>query len=310
MKNSHIEWTDHTFNPWIGCTKVSPGCAHCYAEAMNIRWHKGANWGAGAPRVRTSKSYWQQPLKWNEEAAYRFMDWNSETNLGKDLGEYQRPRVFCASLADWLDDEVPIEWLIDLLALIDATPNLDWLLLTKRPENFIGRITAATHGKLSPFEVFRKMPNIWVGTSVENQEMADKRIPELLSIPARVRFHSCEPLLGPLNLVANVIQRGAHYKTLTSKDWLEHIHWVICGGESGPNARPMHPDWARNLRDQCSAAGVPFFFKQWGQQVRGDQITFDGIQDEEVVDNDRFYTITSKSDFRELDGRQWNELPS
>jgi protein gp37 len=141
-QNSNIEWTDNTWNPWIGCTKVSPGCANCYAEARDQRFAGGAHWGKGAPRQRTSAANWKQPLKWNREAAEDVDD--ALHDFGADKYEApQRPRVFCASLADWLDDEVPIEWLADLLGLIHATPFLDWQLLTKRPENWMARIEQA-----------------------------------------------------------------------------------------------------------------------------------------------------------------------
>jgi len=281
MENSKIEWTDHTFNPWIGCTKVSPGCAHCYAETLMDTRYGRVKWGKGNPRSRTSESNWREPLKWDEEAAQLSI-------INKHNGwEHQRPRVFCASLADWLDDEVPIEWLIDLLTLIDSTKNLDWLLLTKRPQNFLRRINAACHGKISPYEVFRKMPNIWVGTSVENQQAADERIPELLKIPASVRFLSCEPLLENVDLTKVILEksqspeRGKPDVSINSLfGWYggadkgrSSIHWVICGGESGPGARPMHPEWARSLRDQCAAAGVPFLFKQWGDWVPTDRLS-------------------------------------
>lgn len=376
MKNSAIQWTDHTFNPWIGCTKVSPGCAHCYAEARDQRFAGGIHWGKGQPRKRTSGSNWKEPLKWNAEAAKA----ESLARQGAVLGSYQRPRVFCASLADWLDNEVPIEWLIDLLALIDQTPNLDWLLLTKRPENFVGRITAATHGKMNPFEVFRLMPNIWVGTTVENQEMAEKRIPALLQIPAKVRFLSCEPLLEAVSLDQWIkpflcckacgesydlderipdsehphgkdeCARCGHEGFMTScwgEDARYHfdkngihteapepygggIHWVICGGESGPEARPMHPDWARSLRDQCTAAGVPFFFKQWGEWFPGftyddgfifheehgtpelkDGQRFKGFQfpPEENGEYQEMGKIGKKLAGRILVRREWNEFP-
>lgn len=315
MKNSHIEWCDHTFNPWIGCTKVSPGCANCYAETLTKRFWSHTHWGKGEPRLRTSAGNWDEPLAWNRKAAEPIaINWNQTDDLGTPARAFLRPRVFCASLADWLDDEVPIEWLADLLRLIHDTPNLDWLLLTKRPENFHARILDAlahVEGLSEAEEWPDEDPktdvgwmlnewenstdacpdNVWLGVSIEDRARMD-RIDQLRSIPAHARFLSVEPLLEQLGAVS-----------------LSGIHWVICGGESGPHARPMHPDWARSLRDQCQVAGIPFFFKQWGQTVRGDQITFGGVQDEEVVDDDRYYTITSKSDFRELDGREWNEFP-
>jgi len=276
-ENSKIEWTTHTFNPWRGCTKVSPGCAHCYA-AKNSRRNPAlfGVWGPGQPRVLASEAMWKQPLKWNKAAAmYEAAAKDEHDNHRGNGFSYPapRPRVFCASLADWLDDEVPIEWLARLMELILRTPNLDWQLLTKRPQNWRSRITEAmgcldgpAYDMLREWIKYDKAPaNVWVGTTVEDQARADERIPILLSIPAKVRFLSCEPLLSDLNLWPPVPgQQGAMTSDWTPKG-LMGIHWVICGGESGgPQARPMHPDWARALRDQCKAADVSFFFKQWG----------------------------------------------
>lgn len=275
MKNSAIEWCDHTFNPWEGCTKVSPGCAHCYAETRNARFGGGTapNWGKGAPRRRTSVQNWNQVLRWNRE---------EETKMvGRaEFVEGRRPRVFCASLADWLDTEVPIEWFVDLLNLIRETPSLDWLLLTKRPQNWKTRLNearACMQSRPKPITCTAAVmveywlggyppPNVWVGTTVEDQQRADERIPQILEIPARVRFLSCEPLLGPvdLGLMGTVPMAIApHSYAMT----YQMIHWVICGGESGTGARPMHPAWARSMRDQCAGAGVPFLFKQWGEHA-------------------------------------------
>ena len=274
MKNSHIEWCDHTFNPWEGCTKVSPGCAHCYAEARNHRFARGVNWGPGAARRRTSPANWKQPLAWDRKAAWDLRDAEA---CARELP--RRPRVFCASLADWLDDEVPVAWLAELLDLIRSTPNLDWLLLTKRPQLWRPRmeqvvaleiadgpsgadqcygvaLAAAWLNGLAP-------ANVWVGTTVEDQTRADERIPALLEIPAVIRFLSCEPLLGALDIEEYLDDQCDGGYILGSAP----IHWVICGGESGPKARPMHPAWARELRDQCASTSVPFLFKQWGEHA-------------------------------------------
>jgi protein gp37 len=277
-ENSKIEWTDHTFNPWRGCTKVSPGCAHCYAETLSQRNPKVlGEWGPGKPRVLVSDEMWKQPLKWNREAGAvsHEAEWSSDDRPPHP----RRPRVFCASLADWLDDEVPIEWLADLMELIVRTPNLDWLLLTKRPQNWRARIEAVAghilniHGSETSAMVWAwkegfAPPNVWIGATVEDQTRADERIPLLLSIPAKVRFLSCEPLLGPVDLsVLLYVQRIDMAQQPVWRPENRGIHWVICGGESGTHARAMHPEWARSLRDQCSAACVPFFFKQWGEWV-------------------------------------------
>lgn len=238
-ENSNIEWTHHTFNRWIGCTKVGPGCDNCYAAAWDARGLQGqeTRWGAHAARTLTSAANRRKPLAWDRAA--------------KAAGE--RHRVFCASLADVFDNHASIlpEWREDLWALIRATPNLDWLMLTKRPGNI---------AKMLPPDWGRGYPNVWLGCTVVNQAEADRDIPKLLAVPAAVRFLSMEPLLGPVDLVGDQAESGF-------KPWLDGIHLVIVGGESGAHARPMHPDWARSLRDQCVAAGVPFFFKQWGEWV-------------------------------------------
>lgn len=263
-ENSRIEWTDHTFNPWIGCTKVSPGCANCYAETQDkFRSWTPEGWGAGKPRKRTSAANWKGPIKWNREAGEL-----AKLQAGSVHGVHRRPRVFCASLADWLDDEVPIQWLADLMRLIAETPNLDWLLLTKRPQNFRARIHAAfmetacgsmdADNMMSEWEDGTPPENVWMGTTAEDQRRADERIPKLLEIPAAVRFLSVEPMLEPINMEKAI----AH--PLWGWNLSDGIHWVICGGESGPGFRPFNPEWARSLRDQCQAAGVPFFMKQMG----------------------------------------------
>lgn len=267
MENSKISWCDHTFNPWIGCTKVSEGCKHCYAETlMDKRWGK-VKWGPEGARVRTSEAYWKKPEKWNREAEW-FVEcvkcgWRGSKlhrgacpNCGGGECKPARQRVFCGSLCDVFEDrqeEAPIQF--DLWDLIRLTPNLDWLLLTKRPELAISVL---------PLMYYMHWPdNVWVGTSVENQEQADKRIPELLHIPARVRFLSVEPMLGPIDLRLHDYAASGNSHSVRRT----FIHWVIVGGESGPEARPMHPEWVRSIRDQCQAAGVPFFFKQWGEWI-------------------------------------------
>ena len=280
MKDTKIPWCGHTFSPWIGCTKVSPGCDNCYAEAMDRRFG-GEHWGVCVPSKRTGAAYWRQPLKWNAEAE-RCRDSGLGTGDGFRTSKPPRPRVFCGSMCDWLDDEAPIEWLADLLALIRKTPNLYWLLLTKRPENWGKRLRCAAveligkGGNIAHDWLVESNPppNVWLGVTVENQAMADKRIPEFLKIPARVRFLSCEPLLGAVDLVSAGAmgcncqdEKRCSGKCSFYRNTIDNrrIDWVICGGESGANARPMHPDWARSLRDQCAEAGVPFFFKQGSQ---------------------------------------------
>jgi len=257
-ENTKIEWADHTFNPWTGCTKVSPACDHCYAEG----WAKRSGhvkWGSGQPRRRTSDANWRMPLKWNREA--------ERTGV--------RPRVFCASLADVFDNEVDPAWRADLFKLIADTQNLNWLLLTKRVGNVMKMAnevadmprTGSHTGHLIAHQWRNGSPpkNVWLGATVVNQEEADRDIPKLLDVPARVRFLSMEPLLGPvdLNYVRQRIQaqRSQLARAINGETWLD---WVIVGSESGPGARPMSPDWARSIRDQCEEAGVALFVKQMG----------------------------------------------
>lgn len=258
MAETAIEWTatvlpdgtslpGYTFNPWIGCTKVSPGCDHCYAETQNdFRKWNAAGWGPHASRRRTSAGYWRQPLKWNREAEASGI----------------RRKVFCASLADVFDNHGSITsgWRGDLWHLIARTPNLDWLLLTKRPQN-IAKMLPDGYGAPPWGDGW---PNVWIGTTAENQAEADRRIPILLNTPAAVRFVSAEPLLGRIVIPRAWLRQGDNGSWPMSEQPHTGLDWVIVGGESGPSARPMHPDWARSIRDQCKAAGVPFFMKQMG----------------------------------------------
>lgn len=250
-ENSKIEWTDHTFNPWVGCTKLTPACDNCYAEGWAKRTGHPELWQK--ERRRTSPGNWKLPLKWEREAA----------------AAGRRARVFCASLADVFDNQVPPAWRTDLFALIRSTPNLDWQLLTKRPENI---------AKMLPADWGDGYPNVWLGTTAEDQTRANHRVPLLLRVQAKVRFLSCEPLLGPVDLrrIGMVDEgeqdcldalTGEQFSVRTGCEVAQHpgLDWIIAGGESGPRARPSHPDWFRSLRDQCAAAGVPFLFKQWGE---------------------------------------------
>lgn len=242
-ESSNIEWTDSTFNPWIGCTPVSLACDGCYAARSTPARAMGIVWGSGQPRHRTSDANWNQPLLWEKH------------HEAFDLAHGRRRRVFCASLADVFDNEVPEQWRVDLFGLIAATPNLDWLLLTKRIGNVLPMLRNMGASGLPR--------NIWLGVSIVTQAEGKRDIPKLLAVSARVRFLSIEPMLGPITINPLFIEPILG----TSQHGQRFIDWVICGGESGPNARPMHPDWARSLRDQCAAAGVPYLFKQWGEWV-------------------------------------------
>lgn len=263
-----IQWATSTGNPWIGCTKVSPGCKNCYASTLDenrfsrtmgggTKENPVSHWGKGAPRFRT-KGFWKNALRWNKAA-------EGTRHHGGEC-----PRIF-PSLCDWLDEEVPIEWLADFLNLIADTPNLDWLLLTKRPELCFDRINAATRcanykgdGRL--WNLAGLVPhNVWVGTSVENQEWADKRIPELLKIPAAVRFLSVEPLLGPIDLSTYLKSHSfgldGNDKSTATPDW------VIVGGESGSDARACNVEWIRAIVQDCRRDLVPVFVKQLGANI-------------------------------------------
>jgi len=224
-ETTDISWAHSTFNPWIGCTRVSPGCDHCYAATLMDTRYGRVKWGAGEARQRTKT--WDQPRRWNKLAAASGKPW----------------RVFCASLADVYDNEVPAEWRADLFDLIHETPALTWMLLTKR----IGNLRS----------MHWPPPSVWLGITVVNQEEADRDIPKLLGAAPQVakRWLSCEPLLGPLRL-------APYFNRAAADD--PAVDWVIVGGESGPGARAMNPDWVRDIRVQCADYGVPFHFKQWG----------------------------------------------
>lgn len=239
MEATKIQWTwrrvalpngqvltlpGYSFNPWLGCFKIASECRNCYAEDLARRW--GWNvWGpAGTTHRRvTSADNWKKPLKWNHDAAV----------------QGHRRSVFCASLADVFEDHPDVsEAREHLWILIEQTPWLNWLLLTKRPENIL-RMVPWTH---------RWPDNVWTGTSAGTQEQADRNVPYLLEVPSIVRFVSCEPQLESVNF----------------RSYLPFLQWVICGGESGVKARPFHLDWARTLRDQCQECHVAYFFKQSG----------------------------------------------
>lgn len=303
-ENTKIEWASNSWSPWRGCTKVSAGCAHCYAETLSKRNPAVlGQWGKGKPRVLAKN--WIDPVKWNRIAGWgtcaccKSTRDASSTGNCKRCGEFDRtftsPRVF-PSLCDWLDDEVPIEWLARFLKLIHDTPNLDWLLLTKRPNNFKHRVTGAAASGYQPqisawlnqwaFNV--DVPaNIWIGTSVEDQNN-DWRIDELLKIPARLRFLSVEPMLGPViierhlgvekcgecngsGMISMDDQCDACDGTgkYQGEDACRGIDWVIFGGESGPGARPCNAEWIRELIRQCASAKVPCFVKQLGAVAYG-----------------------------------------
>ena len=233
-----IGWTNHTFNPWIGCTKISAGCDNCYAETLNHRWGND-NWGKGKPRRVTSDSNWKEPIRWNKAAQ----------------AAGTKAKVFCASLADVMDDEAPDGQRKRLWDMIDNTPYLTWQLLTKRPQRYTSYL---------PSEGFRHK-NVWLGTSAENQHFYNIRWSVLRIIAedfGLVSWISYEPALGPLSLDEYAITLSSsqdHYE--------DYPDWLVCGGESGTNRRPMEQAWAENLQSECELAGVHFFMKQFSART-------------------------------------------
>ncbi len=259
-ETTKIEWCDATFNPWIGCTRISPACDACYAAVSTPARAMRIEWGPSKLRHRTSDAAWKEPLRW-------------ERQHGKFFAQHgRRRRVFCASLADVFDNEVDPTWRTDLWSLIRRTPHLDWLLLTKRIGN-VKEMLPISEAHYRPWNEGWPWPNVWLGATIANQAEADRDIPKLLATPARVRFLSCEPLLGPIDL------QYACFNGADSLNRLAGIGWVIAGGESGSKARPSHPDWFRSIRDQCAAAGVAFHFKQHGEWMPESHLPRDTYHD-------------------------------
>jgi len=267
MIDSEISWTDNTWNPWIGCTRVSAECDRCYAASTDARYgYTPHGWGRGKPRKLTSAQNWSLPIRWNREAGIDGI----------------RRKVFCASLADVFDTEVPDEWRARLFELIDSTPQLDWQLLTKRANQI--------RPALEKIGVWKKLPlpNVWLGFSAGNQKFFDLRWPLVREVPALVRFVSYEPALGPLRLPLDV--RG-------------NLHWLIAGGETSMRrneSRHMEPDWARSVRSQCHHLGVAFWFKQTGNRIKDE------------TGEPRWYGKSStfyKEHYELLDGVKHQEFP-
>ena len=265
-RDSKIEWCDHTFNTWVGCQKVGPGCDHCYAERWAKRTGQADLWSGR--RRRTSHANWKSPHRWNRRAV----------KAGR------RDRVFCASLADVFDNAVPQAWRDDLWSLIRETPALDWIIVTKRIGNTPDML---------PSDWGNGYPNVWLMITVVNQEEAGRDVPRLLKLPAAVRGVSIEPQLGAIDLSRITPPGRAELDALVGFDFDQGrptnsaLDWVICGCESGPQRRHPDENWFRSLRDQCQAAGIPFFYKQapGGTAPKG------------VIETP------------ELDGRRWIEFP-
>lgn len=280
-ENTKIEWCDHTWNPWIGCTKVSVGpcgaCESCYAEDMMDRRYGRVRWGAGEDRVRTSVANWREPYKWNR--------------IAQAAGS--RPTVFCLSLGDIWDNEVDPMWRREAFDVMNDTPHLTYLLLSKRIGNAVKMCDPAAGNPLLP-------RNAALGATMVTQEEWDRDMPKLRHagevLEARFTFASVEPMLGEINASGNLPD------------------WVIVGGESGSKARPMHPTWARSLRDQCVAARIPFHFKQhgewFGELGSGNyRPASNGIQLHSFGDGYIARRVGKKAAGRLLDGQEWNEMP-
>lgn len=379
-ENSAIEWTDHTFNPWRGCTKVAEGCRHCYADTL-ARRNPGilGVWGPDGTRVVAAEDYWRQPLKWNAAAECLHTFDCANGDHSDACPQKHRPRVFCASLADvfedwqgpmnrgplgevltkpYLDSEGgPEHWQLSwpehqqrdpqgwrlvtlqdvrnrLFALIDATSNLDWILLTKRPENVRRMWTLPANGRDAGDRLYAIRQNVWLLTSIATQADADRNLPELLKCRdlAAVLGLSCEPLVGPVNLGLERIWCRHHLRfeqtpcfdeaapCFRFQSLLNHmLDWIIVGGESGPAARPLHPMWAMGLQGQCYDAGVPFFFKQWGEWsheiVRGVTPVLSELAHNQCLaagnatHHVRYTRVGKKAAGRLLCGWEWSEFP-
>lgn len=317
---SKIEWTDATWNIVTGCTLVSEGCRHCYAATLAATRLKHTPSRAGLARinaageakftgeVRFNEGWLDQPLRWRKPR-----------------------RVFVCAHGDLFHEAVPDDWIDRVFAVMALAPQHTFQVLTKRPERMLSYIAATKDsvprqvrvaGELYWLDLTESLPNVWLGVSVEDQATADARIPPLLATPAAKRFISAEPLLGNVDVTPYLF-----IYTHEDEAYLDHcldssplpfrdpattpaadiavprLDWVIAGGESGPGARPMHPDWPRALRDQCAAAGVPFFFKQWGawrhvEAVEGDARTLTG------------YRLGKKAAGARLDGCEHREFPA
>lgn len=304
---TNIEWCDSTLNGWIGCDRISRGCDGCYAAVSTPARTMGIVWGPKELRHRT------KPATRHALTLY-------ERRQAEFQRQHGRPRrVFVSSLSDVFDNAAPQQWRNELWRDCEASPHVDKLVLTKRVGNVPRMVPPAW---LVPGGW---PPHVWLGITVVDQIEADRDVPKLLRVPAAVRFLSIEPMLGPVDLT-NVPVGGGHghheFEPIITGNVLfraareaPHVHWVICGGESGPQARPMHPDWVRSLRDQCAVAGTPFLFKQWGEYLPVGQVRADGA--ELVVprtghawdDGTTAWRIGKAAAGRLLDGREHSAWP-
>lgn len=322
MARSKIEWLarpgtiPESWNPVTGCSAISKGCRYCYAARgaatrlrHNLRYEGLAKLVNGRPvwsgEVRLHEDLLDKPLRWKKERT-----------------------VFVCSMSDWLHPDVPFSFAAKMFAVLNTAKQHTFLLLTKRADRLLPFFNWAIGGDAMPLFEWPS-PHVWLGVTVENQRAADERLPLLLQTPAAVRFGSFEPLLGPIGFVdvAYSIKEfhGKKIDGLTLSGLWDWLHWVIVGGESGHGARPMHPNWARSLRDQCQAAGTPYFFKQHGAWLHESQMT-DGQLLSEILridfgksgaqrihewpDGTASYHVGKRRAGRLLDGREWNEWPN
>lgn len=307
---SKIEWTEKTWNPIVGCSKISAGCKNCYAIGMAWRLqhigHSAAKYAGTVEKTPGGQKNWTGKINIPRIADLHF---NDPFDLLGPLGWKKPAMVFVNSMSDLFHEAVPFKVIDAIFAIMVLTPQHKYQVLTKRPGRMLEYFSAGKEDLVKRWEeatydmslcdknedmdgpacaVYNRcerewpLSNIWLGVSVEDQKAADERIPLLLQVPAAVRFLSCEPLLGPLDLMQDQLRRkdGSYpFPYLADKyrtKWLHNIDWVICGGESGHGARPLHPDWVRSLRDQCKKAGAAFFLKQWGEYYTKSILTTTG----------------------------------
>ncbi len=301
-----IQWADATWNPVVGCSKISEGCLNCYAFDLHTMRHKAKQEGKQLPEqyakpfseIQLFPNRLEQPLRW------------------------KRPRkIFVNSLSDLFHPDVPFDFIRAVWTTMALARHHTFQVLTKRPQRaleFFQWMRAQSWG------VEETLPNVWFGVTVENQQAADERIPLLLQIPAAVRWLSVEPMIGPVDLGQWLLTPGwtpSYYDPDNIHSYPdaeptnEHIDWVVCSGESGSKARHMHPDWARSLQDQCQAAGVPFFFKQWGEwlMVHPDRQSYEFSSPPEKcmeISGSRFYRVGRDKAGRLLDGKLWDQYPN
>jgi protein gp37 len=295
MGKTSIEWTDASWNPIVGCTEVSPGCANCYAARLAATRLKHVAEYVDLAEMKDGKPRWTGDVGFCPERLEEPLHWRKPR------------RIFVCDMGDLFHESVGHHRLVSIFSVMHRCQQHTFQILTKRADRMKAWFERYPNGNYR---------NLWLGVSVENQHFAEERIPLLLATPAAVHWISAEPLLGPVDLDSEK-KEGLHVLGCGEPDhkvlpMCRGIDWVVCGGESGPNARPMHPDWARSLRDQCQAAGVPFFFKQWGEwgppfgEGPKEHI---GPQFMKTASGDWLTKIGKKKAGRLLDGREWNEFP-